>query len=57
MAAPAGDRVDVAAMDAVAVQRFYSRPVRFASAARHRLPVRWPAAGRRTAQTTTDDRS
>lgn len=23
----------------------------------HRLPVRWPAAGRRTAQTTTDDRS
>lgn len=58
MATSAGDRVDVAAMDAVcAGSAVYSRPVRFTSAARHRLPVRWPSAGRRTAQTTTDDRS
>lgn len=56
LATPAGDRVDVAAMDAVcAGSAVYSRPVRFTSATRHRLPVRWPAAGRRTAQTTTDD--
>lgn len=43
MATSAGDRVDVAAMDAVcAGSAVYSRPVRFTSAARHRLPVRWP---------------
>lgn len=58
MATPAGDRVNVAAMDAIcAGSAVYSRPVCFTSAARHRLSVRWPVAGRRIAQTTTGDRS
>ncbi len=54
MAAPAGDRVDVAAMDAVcAGSAVLFAPCLNTSAARHRLPVRWPAAGRRAAQATT----
>lgn len=51
MATPAGNCVDIAVVDAVrAGFAVYARSVCFSPAARRRLPVCWPAAGRRAAK-------